>query len=76
MIINIKLNDFINKQLSRTTSNIIEINIPVKVVYKIKKHVDIIIGELFFNDDERRAFVESNDTICEIVNRDCVKMIK
>ena len=33
----------------------------------------MIIGDLFLNDDERRAFVISNDTICEILNRDCVK---
>ena len=64
MIKDIKIKDLNNIPLSRTTTNNIEIPIPVKVIYKIYKPRDIIIG-----DFENSSFVISNDTICEIVNR-------
>ena len=47
MITNFELIDINIIPLSRTTSNDIEINIPVKVVYKIYKPGDINIGDLF-----------------------------
>ena len=57
MITNIELKDINNIPLSRTTTNHIEISIPVKVVYKIYKPNDIIIRELNIDDIEKRVFV-------------------
>ena len=64
MITNVKLKDFKNLPISRTTINILEINVPVKVLYKRYKPGDIIIGDLITNDT-----VISKDIICEFVNR-------
>ena len=65
--ISIKIKDFNNIPISRTTTNNIEINVPVKVIHKIYKPGDIII------DLEKRSFVISNDIICESVNRDDIE---
>ena len=73
MITIIELIDINKIPVSKTTSNKIEIIVLVKVVYKTYRPGDIIIGVLFLNVDERRAFVISKDTICEFVNRNCVK---
>ena len=45
MITDIEMNNFNNIPLSRSNLNNIEISIPVKVVYKIYKPGDIIMGE-------------------------------
>ena len=71
MIKNIKIKDLNNNPLSRTITNNIKIPISVKVIYKIYKPRDTIIG-----DSEKRSFVISNATICEIVNRDDIEDIK
>ena len=73
MITNMKINDFNNIPLSRTTTNTIEISVPVKVIYKIYKPDDIILGDLFTDDLEKKVFVISNDIICNIVNRDDIE---
>ena len=67
------LKDFNNIPISRTISNNIEINVPVKVIFKIYKSGGIIMGDLFTDDIDKRVFVISNDIICEIVNRAYVK---
>ena len=72
MIKNIKIKEFINIPLSRTTTDNIELNVPVNVVYEVIKPDDIIIG-LFKNDIKKRVFVISNDIICVIVNRDDIE---
>ena len=46
MIKIIKINDLNNIPLSRTTTNNIENSLPVKVIYKIYKLGDIIIGDI------------------------------
>ena len=73
MITNVKIKNFNNIPLSRSTSDNKEIDVPVKVIYKIYKPGDIIILDLFLSDFEKRVFVISNDKICEIVNREYVK---
>ena len=70
MITNIEVNNFNNIPLSRTNINNIEISMLVKVTYKIYKPGDIIMGELFTNNIDKRVFVISNDVICEIINID------
>ena len=52
-ITNIKIRNSINIPICRTTSNNIEINVPVKVIYKIYKTGDLIIGHLVLNDIEK-----------------------
>ncbi len=76
MITNIELNNLKNMPLSKTTINSIELNIPVKIDYKIYKEGDIIYGELFSNDNDHRVFVISHDIICEILNIDILSKIK
>ena len=41
---------------------------PVKIKYKIYKPNDIIEGEIFADDNDKRVFVISHDIICEIEN--------
>ena len=62
-----ELRDINNIPLSSTTMNNIEIFIPVKIIYKIYKPGDIILGELFIDDP---VFLISNELICEIQNND------
>ena len=69
MITNIEFKDLNNVPLSQSFLNNIEINVPVKVIYKIYKPGDIIIGDLITDD---KVFVISNDIICEIHNIDIV----
>ena len=76
MITNIELNNFKNMPLSKTTSNNIELNIPVKIDYKTYKKGDIVHGEIFTNDIDVRVFVISFDIICEILNTDILHKIK
>ena len=47
MIKNIKINDFNNIPLSRTTTNNIEISKPVKIIYKLYKPGDTIREHFF-----------------------------
>ena len=68
MITDIVINNFNNKPLSRSNINNIEISVPVKVAYKIYKPGDIIMGEIFSDNIDKRVFVISNDVICEINN--------
>ena len=68
MITDIVINNFNNIPLSRSNINNIEISVPVKVVYKIYKPGDIIMGEIFTDEEDKRVFVISNDVICEIDN--------
>ena len=53
MVTDIVVNNFNNIPLSRSNINNKEISIPVKVVYKIYKPCDKIMGEIF-TDEERR----------------------
>ena len=76
MITNFELNNLKNMPLSKTTINSIELNIPIKIFYKSYREGDIIYGELFSNDNDNRAFVISNDIICEILNTDILSKIK
>ena len=46
---------------------------PVKVCYKIYKPGDIVMGEIFTDEEDKRAFVISNDIICEIANIDDIQ---
>ena len=62
------MNDLNNIALSRTTTNKIEISITVKVIYKLYKPGDIIMGDI-----KRRSFVLSNDIISDIVKRDDIE---
>ena len=55
MITNIKINQFNNIPLCRTTSNNIEMDVPVKVSSKLHKTGDIIIGDI-----EKKSVVISN----------------
>ena len=68
MITDIEINNFNNIPLSRSNINNIEISVPVKVVYKIYKPGDMIMGEIFSDNIDKRVFVISNDVICEIDN--------
>ena len=70
MLTNVKIEDFTNVPLSRTTTNNIETNVPVKLCHKLYKPGDIIIGDLF---REKRVFVIPNEILFEIVNRDYVR---
>ena len=65
LVTNIKIKERKVIPLSRTTTKDIENLAPVKVIHKIYRPGDIIIG-----DTEKRFFVISNDIICEIVNRE------
>ena len=76
MITNIELNNLNNIPLSKSSINTIELNIPVKIDYKIYKEGDIIYGELFSNDNDNRVFVISHDIICEFLNIDILSKIK
>ena len=73
MITDIVINNFDNKPLSRSNINNIEISVPVKVAYKIYKPGDIIMGEIFTDEEDKRVFVISNDIICEIANVDDIQ---
>ena len=73
MITDIVINNFNKIPLSRSNINNIEISIPVKVVYKIYKPGDIIMGEIFTDEEDKRVFVISYDVICEIVNVDNIQ---
>ena len=68
MITDIVINNFNNIPLSRSNINNIEKSMPVKVAYKIYKLGDIIMGEIFTDEEDKRVFVISNDVICEIAN--------
>ena len=72
MITNIQINNFNNLPLS----NILELNIPAKVTYKLYKSGDIINGEIFSYEKDDRVFVLSYDIICEILNVTDFKKIK
>ena len=72
----IKIKDFNNTPLSRTNLTNIEGNVLVKIIYKLYKPGDKIIGDSFKNDIDKRVFVMSKDVICEIFNRDYVKSDK
>ena len=76
MITNFEINNLNNILLSKSSINCIELNIPVKINYKIYKEGDIIFGELFSNDHDDRVFVISHDIICEILNTDILPKIK
>ena len=76
MITNFEINNLNNIPLSKSSINCIELNIPVKINYKIYKEGDIIFGELFSNDHDDRVFVISHDIICEILNTDILPKIK
>ena len=76
MITNIELNNLKNVPLSKNSINTIELNIPVKIDYKTYKPGDIILGELFSNDNDDRVFVISYDIICEILNTNILPKIK
>ena len=68
MITDIVINNFNNIPLSRSNINNIEISVPVKVAYELYKPGDIIMGEIFSDNIDKRVFVISNDVICEIDN--------
>ena len=76
MITNFEINNLNNIPLSKSLINCIELNIPVKINYKIYKEGDIIFGELFSNNHDDRVFVISHDIICEILNTDILPKIK
>ena len=76
MITDIELNKIKNMPLSRSSINIIELNIPVKIDYKTYKKGDIVHGEIFSNDNDDRVFVISYDIICEILNTNILYKIK
>ena len=76
MLTNIEIINFNNIPLSRSTSNSIELNIPVKIDYKTYKKGDIVNGETFSNDKDDRVFVISFDIICEILNTNILNKIK
>ena len=73
MITDIVINIFNNIPLSRSNINNIEISVPVKVAYKRYKPGDIIMGEIFTDEEDKRVFVISNDIICEIANVDDIQ---
>ena len=73
LITDIEINNFNNIPLSRSNLNNIEISVPVKVAYKIYKPGNIIIGEIFSDNIDKRVFVISNDIICEIANVDDIQ---
>ena len=75
-ITNINIKGINNIPLSRTTINNLQVNVLVKIISKLYKPGDIIIGDLFTDDFEKRVFVTSNDIIFEIVNQDYVKDVK
>ena len=62
-----------NIPLSRTAINNIQVNVLIKIIPKLYKPGDIIRGDLFTDDIEKKVFVISNDIIFEIVNRHYVK---
>ena len=68
MITNIELKDNNIIPISRTTRTNIDVNVPRKVIYKIYKPGDLIIGDL-----ENKSIVISNYNICEDVNRDDIE---
>ena len=68
VITDIVINNFNNIPLSRSYINNIEKSVPVKVAYKIYKPGDIIMGEIFSDNINKRVFVISNIVICEIDN--------
>ena len=72
MITDFHINDFNNLPLS----NNLELNILAKVTYKTYKPGDIILGELFSNENDERVFVISYDIICEILNINILPKIK
>ena len=76
MITSFELNNLKNIPLSKTSINTIELNIPVKIDYKIYKEGDIVFGEIFSNDHDEGMFVISHDIICEILNTDILPKIK
>ena len=76
MITNLELNNLKNMPLSKSSVNSIELNIPVKIDYKIYKKDDIIHGELFSYDIDDRVFVIGFDIICEILNTNILHKIK
>ena len=69
MMTNIEITDFNKITLSRSSINNLELNVPVKIKYKIYKPNDIIEGEIFADDNDNRVFVISHDIICEIENK-------
>ena len=76
MITNIELNNLKNIPLSKSAINTIELNIPVKIDYKTYQEGDIILGEIFTNDNDNRVFVISYDIICEVLNTDIIPKIE
>ena len=68
MLTNIEKTDFNKITLSKSSLNNLELNVPVKIRYKIYKPHDIIEGENFADDNDKRVFVISHDIICEIEN--------
>ena len=68
MITNIEITDFNKITLSKSSINKLELNVPVKIRYKIYKPGDIIEGEIFADDNDKRVFVISHDMNCEIEN--------
>ena len=68
MFTNIEITDFNKITLSKSSINNLELNIPLKIDYKIYKPGDIIEEEIFADDNDKRAFVISHDIICEIEN--------
>ena len=73
MITDIVINNFNNIPLSRSNINNIELSVPVQLAYKIYKPGDIIMGEIFTDEKDKRVFVISNDIICEIANVDDIQ---
>ena len=68
MMTNKEITDFNKITLSKSSINNLELNVPVKSRYKIYKPNDIIGGESFADDNDKRVFVISHDIICEIEN--------
>ena len=76
MITKLEMKGFNNIPISRTTIDNIEVIVPVKITCNLYKTGDIIIGDLFTDEIEKRAFVISNDIICDIVKRDDIEDVK
>ena len=68
MITDIVINNFNNIPLSRSNINNIKVSVSVKVAYKKNKPGDIIMGEIFSDNIDKRVFVISKDVIGEIDN--------
>ena len=76
MITDIEINNFNIISPSRTNIINIEISVPVNVAYKIYKPGDIIMGEKFSDNIDKRVFVISNDVSCKIVNIDNIEIFQ